>query len=73
MSLFAIYEHHPTLDFLAVSLQTKKKQPVQMTAEQREKSEADIKAIFAKFGDDPTDFINNLPASYKPSDANLLC
>lgn len=44
-----------------------------MTPEERERSEADIRAIFAKFGDDPTDFIKSLPDSYKPSDANLLC
>lgn len=56
-----------------VTKRNKIMQPVEMTAEQREKSEADIRAIFAKFGDDPTDFIKALPSTYKPSDGNLLC
>ncbi|CAM9344883.1 unnamed protein product [Sphacelaria rigidula] len=57
----------------AANMEKNKDKPVEMTAEQREKSEADIRAIFAKFGDDPTDFIKALPSTYKPSDGNLLC
>lgn len=48
-------------------------QPVSITKERREQSEIDIRAIFAKFGADPSEAIANIPATYKPSDANVLC
>lgn len=47
-------------------------QAVPVTPELKEKSEADLKAIYAKFGDDPAEAISNLPQTYKPSDPNIL-
>lgn len=43
-----------------------------ITPELREKSEADLRAIYAKFGDDASQAVSKIPDSYKPSDANIL-
>lgn len=43
-----------------------------MTPEMKEKSEADLRAIYAKFGEDPSEAIAAIPDTYKPSEPNVL-
>lgn len=47
-------------------------QPITLTKEQIEANEADMRAIYAKVGLDPTEAIASLPKTYTPSTPTLL-
>lgn len=47
-------------------------QPIELTPAEIEANEADIRAVFAKVGQDPTEFIASLPKSYTPATPTLF-
>ncbi|CAN0356933.1 unnamed protein product [Ascophyllum nodosum] len=56
----------------AAETEKNKDKTINLTPEEIAANEADIKSVFAKVGQDPTEFIAGLPKSYKPSTPTLF-